>query len=88
MTLYTLPDRFLYDNPLDRYSIGNRTKGLTYDADGGLTIYLGHESPGKKLECNWLPAPSAAFSLVARVYGPSEAAMKGEWKLPPLQPAR
>jgi hypothetical protein len=88
MTLYTLPERFLYDNPLDRYSIGNRTKGLRYDADGGLTIYLGHESPGKELESNWLPAPSATFSLVARVYGPSEVAMKGEWKLPPLQPAR
>ena len=28
MTLYTLPDRFLYANAIDRYSIGDRTKGL------------------------------------------------------------
>jgi hypothetical protein len=38
VTLYTLPDRFLYDNPLNRYSIGDRTKGLKYDSDGGLTL--------------------------------------------------
>ena len=88
MTLYILPERFLYDNPLNRYSIGDRTKGLKYDADGGLTIYVGHESPGPEHESNWLPAPAAPFSLVARIYGPSKAAMKGEWKLPPLTPAK
>jgi hypothetical protein len=38
-TLYTLPDRFLYANPLNRYSIGDRTKGLVYGEDGSLTIY-------------------------------------------------
>lgn len=85
-TLYTLPDRFLYDNPLNRYSIGDRTKGLVYGKDGSLTIYVGNTSPGKDKERNWLPAPAAKYSLVARVYGPSEAAMTGKWKLPPLQP--
>ncbi len=86
VTLYTLPDRFLYDNPLNRYSIGDRTKGLKYDANGGLTIYVGHESPGPEKESNWLPAPFGKYSFVARVYGPREAAMKGEWKLPALTP--
>ena len=33
-------DANLVDNPLDRYSIGNRSKGLKYDNDGGLTLYL------------------------------------------------
>ena len=88
MTLYTLPQRFLYDNPLDRYSIGDRTKGLKYDSDGGLTLYVGNKSPGKDHESNWLPAPSAKFSLVARIYGPSEVAIKGEWKLPPMMPGK
>lgn len=85
ITLYTLPDRFLYDNPLNRYSIGDRTQGLEYDADGGLTLYIGHASPGAEYESNWLPAPQGAYSFVTRVYGPSEAAMKGEWKLPLLE---
>lgn len=84
MTLYTLPDRFLYANPINRYSIGDRTKGLQYGNDGSLTIYVSNASPGKDKESNWLPAPAAKCSLVARVYGPSEAAMAGVWKLPPL----
>src|SRR6266851_4655649 len=87
MTMYTIPDRFLYANPLNRYSIGDRTKGLAYGKDGSLTIYVSSASPGKDKESNWLPAPAARCSLVARVYGPNKAAMTGEWKLPPLQPA-
>jgi hypothetical protein len=85
-TLYTLPDRFLYANPINRYSIGDRTKGLVYGKDGSLTIYVSHTSPGGDKESNWLPAPAGKYSLVARVYGPSEDAMTGKWQLPPLQP--
>ncbi|WP_371319951.1 DUF1214 domain-containing protein [Variovorax sp. dw_308] len=88
MTLYTLPDRFLYANPLKRYSIGYRTQGLIMkrDADGGVTLYLGHASPGAEKESNWLPTPEGRYSAVGRIYGPSEAAMNGTWKLPPLTP--
>ena len=85
MTMYTIPDRFLYANPINRYSIGDRTKGLQYGKDGSLTIYVSNASPGKDKESNWLPAPAAKCSLVARVYGPSKAAMTGAWKLPPLE---
>jgi hypothetical protein len=88
MTMYTIPDRFLYANPLNRYSIGDRTKGLVYGKDGSLTIYVSNTSPGKDKESNWLPAPAAKCSLVARVYGPSKAAMTGAWKLPPLEPTK
>ncbi|CAN7771908.1 DUF1254 domain-containing protein [Cupriavidus necator] len=86
ITLYTLPDRFLYANDQKRYSIGDRTRGLKYDADGGLTLYVGHASPGRDKESNWLPAPEGMYSAVARLYGPSEAAMQGKWLLPPLTP--
>jgi hypothetical protein len=86
-TLYTLPDRFLYANPINRYSVGDRTKGLTYGKDGSLTIYVSNTSLGKDKESNWLPAPAGKYSLVARVYGPGKAAMSGKWQLPPLQPA-
>lgn len=86
VTLYTLPDRFLYANDLKRYSIGDRTPGLKYDADGGLTLYVGHVSPGKDKQSNWLPAPAGPYSAVGRVYGPSTAAIEGRWNLPPLQP--
>jgi hypothetical protein len=57
MTLYTLPDRFLYANALNRYSTGDRSKGLVYAKDGSLTLYLSHTSPGADKEANWLPTP-------------------------------
>lgn len=82
LTLYTLPDRFLYANPINRYSIGDRTKGLTFADDKSLTIYLTRESPGKDKESNWLPTPAGAYSLVARIYGPEKAVLDGTWKLP------
>ena len=63
MTMYTIPDRFLYANPINRYSIGDRTKGLHYGKDGSLTIYVSNASPGKDKESNWLPAPAAKCSL-------------------------
>ncbi|HEV7779411.1 MAG TPA: DUF1254 domain-containing protein [Luteibacter sp.] len=88
MTLYTLPDRFLYDNAGNRYSIGDRTRGLGYESDGSLTIHVSHASPGKDKESNWLPAPAGKYSLVARVYGPGPSLIDGSWKLPPLEPAK
>jgi hypothetical protein len=88
ITMYTLPDRFLYANPLKRYSLGDRTQNLRYDADGGLTLYLGHDWPGADNENNWLPAPAGAYNIVTRVYGPSEAVIKGQWKLPALTPTK
>jgi hypothetical protein len=85
ITLYT-QDRFLYDNALARYSIGDRTPGLVYGGDGSLTLYVGNTSPGKARENNWLPAPRGPYLLVVRVYGPSEAVIHGDWKMPALTP--
>jgi hypothetical protein len=56
------------------------TPDLTRDPDGGLTIYLQHESPGKDKESNWLPAPKGPFVAFLRVYWPMEAALNGMWK--------
>lgn len=88
LTLYTLPDRFLFANPINRYSIGDRSKGLVFGADKSLTIYLGHESPGPDKEANWLPTPEGKYSLVARIYGPEPKAIDGSWKLPVLEPSK
>jgi hypothetical protein len=85
-TLYTLPDRFLYANPLERYSIGDRTKGLVYDPDGGLALSIGHAPPAEAKASNWLPAPDSRYSLVVRVYGPGPDLVSGKWALPPLKP--
>jgi hypothetical protein len=42
----------LVANPADRYSIGDRTAGLKIDPDGGLTLHLQAESPGRDKEAN------------------------------------
>jgi len=54
VTLYD-SDRFLYANALGRHSIGDRTAGLLRDADGGLSLQIGHVCPPRA--ANWLPAP-------------------------------
>jgi hypothetical protein len=48
----------------------------------GLTIYLGHQSPGKDKEANWLPAPAGNFSIWLRTYWPDKAILDGTWKPP------
>ena len=57
LTMYNLPQRLLVENPINRYSIGDRTPGLKKGKDGSLEIYLQNESPGADKESNWLPTP-------------------------------
>ncbi len=85
LTMYHWPAGFLVDNPIKRYSIGDRTKGLRYGADGALEIFIQHESPGKDKESNWLPAPKGDFALALRCYLPRKTISDGTWKPPPVK---
>jgi hypothetical protein len=60
----------LVPNPIDRYSLGDRSKGLKRDSVGGLTIYVQHESTGEDEESNWMPAPEGSFFVILRMYQP------------------
>ena len=84
ITMYNRPQRLLVDNPIHRYSVGDRTNGLKLGADGSLEIYLQHENPGPEKASNWLPAPAGPFFFVARLYGPGQTALSGPWQLPAL----
>jgi hypothetical protein len=82
-TMYGLPDRRLVANSINRYSIGDRTKGIQYGTDGSLTLYVQRESPGADKNSNWLPCPAQGpFAMITRIYGPSEAAATGKWVMP------
>ncbi|MFH6998017.1 DUF1254 domain-containing protein [Flavobacterium sp. FlaQc-57] len=81
ITLYELPSRYLVNNPINRYSIGDRTTGLKYEPNGDLIIYIQNEAPKGK-ESNWLPAPKDAFYYLIRIYGPDESILNGSWKAP------
>ena len=86
LTMYELPSSLLVANPLKRYLINSpMLPELKRDADGGLTIYVQHESPGADKESNWLPAPDGPFMVVLRLYWPKESVIDGQWKTPSLQ---
>ncbi|MFE5393587.1 DUF1254 domain-containing protein [Streptomyces sp. NPDC056568] len=84
-TMYALPSRLLAANPIDRYSIGDRTPALHYADDGSLTLHVQKEQPEDPAQAaNWLPAPDGPFSVIIRMYGPGPAVLDGSWTLPPL----
>ena len=79
-------DMNLVANPADRYSIGDRTTGLEFDSDGGLTIYLQADSPGEDKEANWLPSPSEGeWFVVLRMYLPRSEVIEAKWECPPIK---
>lgn len=87
VTLYDGKSKLLVDNPLDRYLINSAMlPKLKRDADGGLTLYIQHASPGDGKESNWLPAPAGPFYLVLRNYSPKQEVVDGTWKKPELTP--
>lgn len=76
------PDLYLVENAIDRFSVGDRTPGLTRDPDGGLTIEISAQPPSNV--ANWLPVPSGPFLLGLRVYEGNPAVVAGQWFPPPL----
>jgi hypothetical protein len=79
--------RVLVENPICRYSIGNRTPDLSYDADGSLRIILQSEAPADAaLQTNWLPTPVGDFHISLRAYLPLEDLRLGEVSLPTVVP--
>ncbi len=80
VVLYDI-DGFRVPNRLKRFSLGDRDK-FKFNADGSLTMYIQHDSPGADQESNWLPAPESLFTLIMRAYSPRPEIISGEW-VPP-----
>jgi hypothetical protein len=88
LTIYDGKTQLLVENPINRYLINSpMLPELAKDADGGVTLYLQHESPGAEREANWLPLPNGPFFGVLRLYWPKDEASSGAWQAPALQPA-
>ena len=80
----------LVKNPINRFSIGDRTKGLTYNPDGSLDVFVQNQAPAGH-ESNWLPCPaSGLFRINYRIYLPTKDAQDpatlGKY-LPPIKSA-
>ncbi len=85
VTLYDKADCMLVDNELNRYSLGDRSPALRYDADGGLRVFFSAQAPrDRKNHGNWLPAPRAPFYLVLRLYMPKAAHLDKTFKYPSI----
>ena len=95
ITMYDGETQLLIDNPINRYLINSTMlPDLKTNADGSLTLFIQHESPGKDRESNWLPAPAGPMFLVMRLYWPKAEAPsvlpvgQGSWQPPGIVPVR
>ena len=85
LTMYEMPASLLVANPINRYLLNSTMlSDFVRDADGGITLYIQHDSPGKDKEANWLPAAKGPFIANMRLYWPKPEALDGSWKQPPL----
>lgn len=86
VTMYDGVTRLLVANPLDRYLINSAMlSDLKENERGEIVIYMQHDSPGKDLESNWLPAPNGRMGVVMRLYLPKPEALDGRWKSPIIE---
>lgn len=84
---------FFVANPLERYSLGNRSN-VHFNPDGSLNVYIQSGEPVSEQERdNWLPAPEGEFHLVMRLYGTDPEDIpgiiegaEGSWKPPAIEP--
>lgn len=82
ITMYQFPGNQLVHNSIDRYNINPSTKGLKYEEDGSLNIYIQHAQPSDDKLGNWLPAPEKGFWLILRMYNPRPQMLEGKYVTP------
>jgi hypothetical protein len=86
VTLYSLPENQLRENPINRYAFGDRTPTLSRGADGSIDIYVQTEKPEGDRAANLLPAgEEGPFWMIMRMYLPGEKALSGAYVPPPVE---
>jgi len=79
---------FFAENPINRYTIGDRTAGLKRGGDGSLEISMMRTEPILDPNANWLPTPAEGkFVLILRAYLPKPSLLEGLYQVPAVQPA-
>lgn len=94
VTMYDGKTQLLIENPINRYLINSpMLPTMKKNADGSLTLYIQHKSPGADKESNWLPAPNGPIYMAMRLYWPKTEAPsilpvgKGTWQPPGVKQA-
>jgi hypothetical protein len=79
VSLYSVPDYRVVDNPLKRYNLNN-ISGLKKNTDGSMSIWLASTLPAGIPKTNWLPTPvGKGFALTMRMYVSKEDVLNGKW---------
>jgi hypothetical protein len=82
VTMYQ--DFNLVVNEINRWAIRENMKGLKFDADGGLRVFIQSDRPSDDKLSNWLPSPQAGnFNLTMRNYLPAPEIVEQRYD-PPL----
>lgn len=77
---------FFTTNTLERYAIGDRTRGLIKQPDGTVSLWIQREAPADAAQrANWLPAPPGDFRLVMRAYEPKDVLRDSRQQLPSVE---
>ena len=77
---------FFAENPINRYTIGDRTAGLKRSTDGSLEIWMSRTEPTSNPNANWLPTPAdGKFVLILRAYLPMSSLIEGSYQVPAVQ---
>ena len=77
---------FFHPNPIQRYSLGTKSKNLVTNSDGSITLYASVDPPrDSALHNNWLPTPPDDYSLFLRAYWPGPAILDRTWTPPPVR---
>jgi hypothetical protein len=76
---------FLVQNPINRFSIGDRTRGLVKNADGSIDILIQRDQPAGEKAANWLPAAAGPMRMSLRAYLPKQELLSRTWKVPPVK---
>jgi len=85
VSLYSVPDYRVVENPLKRYN-RNNVSGLKTNPDGSLSIWLASAMPKNIPAENWLPTPAGKdFALTFRMYVPKQDVQDGKWFPPAIR---
>jgi hypothetical protein len=85
LTMYKA-DMNLVPNPVDRYSVGDRTPGLVKDDGGGVRLSIQNAEPAADRRPNWLPCPAeGTWFVILRLYRPRPEVINATWMCPPIR---
>jgi hypothetical protein len=74
----------LIPNPIERYSLGDRSPDLKRKPDGSIEIRFQKNAP-READVNWLPVGEGPFFLTLRMYQPQAKALDGQYQLPAIE---